>query len=187
MRRQQRTEGDVARETFSIGTSSRSETTVKRLPFGCGHKNDGIFHNAGSGILGLGGGNPLSLISMTDVGGKFGYCLALSHSLDKARAHSGRCGPRPGCHLNDKPVLRCEPRSSSASEQKMSSYGDNSAGSEAKDFIDVGKMVIERLGECRSGGHPLAESPRPRRFNLRKRTVSFMPITDCTAQSIDMI
>ena len=44
--------------------------------FGCGHNNDGTFGEAGSGIIGLGGG-PLSLVSQLNnsIGGKFSYCL----------------------------------------------------------------------------------------------------------------
>ncbi|CAH2034731.1 unnamed protein product [Thlaspi arvense] len=65
--------GDVATETVSIGSSSVS---FPGTIFGCGYNNVGTFPDTGSGLVGLGGG-PLSLISQlgSSIGKKFSYCL----------------------------------------------------------------------------------------------------------------
>ena len=57
------TNGDLGVETLIIGsTTSHQVTMPAKIVFGCGHNNDGTFGEAGSGIIGLGGG-PLSLAS----------------------------------------------------------------------------------------------------------------------------
>uniref|UniRef100_A0A7N0UJK8 Peptidase A1 domain-containing protein n=1 Tax=Kalanchoe fedtschenkoi TaxID=63787 RepID=A0A7N0UJK8_KALFE len=70
-------EGTVATETFTIGSSSGGESVnFPDVAFGCGFENQGTFSSAGSGIVGLGGGSS-SLIGQLDksIGGKFSYCL----------------------------------------------------------------------------------------------------------------
>ena len=63
--------GHLATETLTFG-----KTSIKKVAFGCGHDNQGIFSNSTSGIIGLGGG-PLSLITQLNetIQGKFSYCL----------------------------------------------------------------------------------------------------------------
>ncbi|KAF5735232.1 hypothetical protein HS088_TW15G00732 [Tripterygium wilfordii] len=65
------TEGFLATEKFSL-SPGHSHTLV----FGCGHDNEGTFDEAGSGIIGIGGG-VLSLISQlgSSINGQFAYCL----------------------------------------------------------------------------------------------------------------
>ncbi|CAH2034733.1 unnamed protein product [Thlaspi arvense] len=72
------TKGDVATETLSIGSSSLS---FPGTIIGCSYNNVGTFEQAGSGIIGLGGG-PLSLISQlgSSIGKKFSYCLSYPSS-----------------------------------------------------------------------------------------------------------
>ncbi|XP_057865410.1 aspartic proteinase nepenthesin-1-like [Cryptomeria japonica] len=66
------TSGDLAYESFSIG--SGSDSMVAGITFGCGHDNQGFSHDGG--LVGLGRG-PLSLISQlgSKVDNKFSYCL----------------------------------------------------------------------------------------------------------------
>ena len=68
--------GDLGVETLTIGLTTSHQVTLQNIVFGCGHNNDGTFAEAGSGIIGLGGG-PLSLVSQlhNSIGGKFSYCL----------------------------------------------------------------------------------------------------------------
>ena len=70
------TNGDLGVETLTIGSTTSRQVTLPNIVFGCGHNNDGTFSEAGSGIIGLGGG-PLSLVSQLNnsIGGKFSYCL----------------------------------------------------------------------------------------------------------------
>ncbi|XP_031247121.1 probable aspartic protease At2g35615 [Pistacia vera] len=78
------TEGNLAVENFSIGDStSGSSVTLPKIVFGCGHDNGGTFDEAGSGIIGLGGGS-LSLISQlgSSIKGKFSYCLVQTSSSE---------------------------------------------------------------------------------------------------------
>ncbi|KAK4605273.1 hypothetical protein RGQ29_013369 [Quercus rubra] len=68
--------GDLGVETLTIGLTTSHQVTLQNIVFGCGHNNDGTFAEAGSGIIGLGGG-PLSLVSQlhNSIRGKFSYCL----------------------------------------------------------------------------------------------------------------
>ncbi|KAJ4834590.1 hypothetical protein Tsubulata_036650 [Turnera subulata] len=69
------TNGNLATETFRIGSSS-SSSVEEGVVFGCGNRNGGTFEEQAAGIIGLGGG-PLSLNSQLgdSIGGKFSYCL----------------------------------------------------------------------------------------------------------------
>lgn len=64
--------GHLATETFTFG----GKTAIQNVAFGCGHNNGGIFSEADTGIIGLGGGE-LSLISQLSetIKGRFSYCL----------------------------------------------------------------------------------------------------------------
>ncbi|XP_057865417.1 aspartic proteinase nepenthesin-1 [Cryptomeria japonica] len=68
------TSGDLAYESFSIGSGSGS--TVAGIAFGCGHDNQRPGLSEGGGLVGLGRG-ALSLISQlgSKVDNKFSYCL----------------------------------------------------------------------------------------------------------------
>ncbi|KAJ9567693.1 hypothetical protein OSB04_003659 [Centaurea solstitialis] len=65
------TRGDLANDTFSIGS-----TQLKSTVFGCGRDNKGTFSADTSGLIGLGPG-PLSIINQLNdtIQGKFSYCL----------------------------------------------------------------------------------------------------------------
>ena len=70
------TNGDLGVETLTIGSTTSHQVTIPKIVFGCGHNNDVTFIEAGSSIIGLGGGH-LSLVSQLNkyIGGKFSYCL----------------------------------------------------------------------------------------------------------------
>jgi saccharopepsin len=70
------TNGDLGVETLTIGSTSGHPVTIPRIVFGCGHNNNGTTAEAGSGVIGLGGG-PLSLIFQLNksISGTFSYCF----------------------------------------------------------------------------------------------------------------
>ncbi|XP_042486054.1 aspartic proteinase CDR1-like [Macadamia integrifolia] len=70
------TNGILATETFTLGSTSGRSVPLPEKIFGCGHNNHVTFSEEESGLVGLGGG-PLSLISQlkSSIGGKFSYCL----------------------------------------------------------------------------------------------------------------
>ncbi|XP_057853793.1 aspartic proteinase nepenthesin-2-like [Cryptomeria japonica] len=79
------TSGDLAYESFSIG--SGSDSMVPGLAFGCGHDNQGTGLSQGGGLVGLGRG-ALSLISQlgSKVDNKFSYCLLpITDSISQTR------------------------------------------------------------------------------------------------------
>ncbi|KAJ6703816.1 ASPARTIC PROTEINASE CDR1-RELATED [Salix viminalis] len=70
------TNGNLATEKFTIGSTSSRPVHLSPVVFGCGTGNGGTFDELGSGIVGLGGG-ALSLVSQlsSKIKGKFSYCL----------------------------------------------------------------------------------------------------------------
>ncbi|ESQ44507.1 hypothetical protein EUTSA_v10003479mg [Eutrema salsugineum] len=70
------TNGNVAADTLTLGSTNNRPVQLKNVIIGCGHNNNGTFNKEGSGIVGLGGG-PVSLISQLgeSIDGKFSYCL----------------------------------------------------------------------------------------------------------------
>lgn len=68
--------GNIATEKFTIGSTNVSPIYLSQVVFGCGTRNGGTFDELGSGIIGLGGGT-LSFISQlgSKISGKFSYCL----------------------------------------------------------------------------------------------------------------
>ncbi|CAK9328536.1 unnamed protein product [Citrullus colocynthis] len=70
-------QGDLAVDTVTMGSTSGRQVAFPRIAIGCGHDNAGTFDANVSGIVGLGQG-PASLVSQMGpaTGGKFSYCLA---------------------------------------------------------------------------------------------------------------
>ncbi|KAI3418633.1 Peptidase A1 domain-containing protein [Psidium guajava] len=70
------TMGNLATETFTLGSSSGRPVSIHEVVFGCGHNNSGKFDDSTNGIIGFGGGDA-SLTSQLGeaAGGKFSYCL----------------------------------------------------------------------------------------------------------------
>ncbi|KAF8022173.1 hypothetical protein BT93_G2350 [Corymbia citriodora subsp. variegata] len=138
--------GDVANETFSIGTSGRRETTVESLPFGCGRDNRGNFQKTGSGILGLSGDS--SLISKMNIGGKFGYCLVPQSGRGRSKISFGEDAVVSGPGTISTRLVSISPYyvvnlEGVSIERRRFSYGGNSTDSEAKESNKVVQMMID--------------------------------------------
>ncbi|CAN1729592.1 Aspartic proteinase CDR1 [Linum perenne] len=73
---QSHTEGDLALEMLTLGSTDGKRIPFPKTLFGCGHDNSGTFSPNGSGIVGLGGGSA-SLVTQigSSIGYKFSYCL----------------------------------------------------------------------------------------------------------------
>lgn len=78
------TQGNLATETFTLGSTSGRPVSFPKVIFGCGYRNKGSFDPHQSGIIGLGGGSA-SLISQLGkaTGRKFSYCLVPHSSNEK--------------------------------------------------------------------------------------------------------
>lgn len=145
------TSGDMAVETFRMGTPPGSMITLPRIAFGCGYNNGGIFADAGSGIIGLGGG-PFSLISQIEgsIGGQFGYCLVPVFSRGTSKISFGEDAAISGPGAVSIPLVSESPdtyyyvnlEGFSVRETRFS-YVDNSVGSEAKESAKVANMMID--------------------------------------------
>ncbi|CAL9224901.1 unnamed protein product [Arabidopsis halleri] len=70
------TQGKVAVDTLTLGSTDNRPVQLKNIIIGCGHNNAVTFRNKSSGVVGLGGG-PVSLIKQLgdSIDGKFSYCL----------------------------------------------------------------------------------------------------------------
>ncbi|KAI9081364.1 hypothetical protein K1719_036705 [Acacia pycnantha] len=74
--------GDVAIDTLTLGSTNGRQVAFPKSVFGCGFSNKGIFNEKTSGIVGLGRGS-VSLVSQigSSIDGKFSYCLIPISSL----------------------------------------------------------------------------------------------------------
>ncbi|XP_044482000.1 aspartic proteinase CDR1-like [Mangifera indica] len=82
--------GDLAMDTVTLGSTSGPPVPLTKTVIGCGHKNAGTFNDKTSGIVGL-GGSEVSLVTQLgdSIGGKFSYCLTpFSFSLSKNNTSS---------------------------------------------------------------------------------------------------
>ncbi|CAN1233748.1 Aspartic proteinase CDR1 [Linum perenne] len=73
---QSHTDGDLAVETLTLGSTDGQHVSFPNTVIGCGHNNYGTFRASGSGIVGLGGGSA-SLVTQigSSIDYKFSYCL----------------------------------------------------------------------------------------------------------------
>ncbi|CAN1729587.1 Aspartic proteinase CDR1 [Linum perenne] len=60
---QSHTEGDLALEMLTLGSTDGKRIPFPKTLFGCGHDNSGTFSPNGSGIVGLGGGSGGGVVS----------------------------------------------------------------------------------------------------------------------------
>ncbi|KAF8022174.1 hypothetical protein BT93_G2351 [Corymbia citriodora subsp. variegata] len=144
------TKGDVAEETITIGTPpGAGAIPAVRMAFGCGHNNSGTFRDIGSGILGLAGSGPFSLISQMEgsIRGLFGYCLVTETGQGTSKISFGEdavvSGPGAISTTLDtiSPYYTVILEGFSVKNTRFS-YGDNSADSEAESNKGV-KMAID--------------------------------------------
>jgi len=109
---QSQTEGDLATETLTFGTTKGSKASFPKISFGCGHNNQGTFRKDGSGLIGLGRG-PLSLVSQlsSSVGGKFSYCLIpfLQEGNVSSKIAFGQVGEVSGEGVVSTPLVKKSP------------------------------------------------------------------------------
>ncbi|KAL6544206.1 hypothetical protein OROGR_010703 [Orobanche gracilis] len=99
--------GDLSIETLTFN----SNVSFRNVVFGCGHENGGAFSDAGSGIIGLGGG-PLSIISQlgqSDIGGRFSYCLTFITSNATSKISLGTNDVFAGPGVVSTPLVKKEP------------------------------------------------------------------------------
>ncbi|XP_039169390.1 aspartic proteinase CDR1 [Eucalyptus grandis] len=84
------TQGNLATETITLGSTSGRPVSFPELVFGCGHNNNLTFNNQVDGIVGLGGGDA-SLVTQlgTATGGKFSYCLVPLFSNETSKLNFG--------------------------------------------------------------------------------------------------
>ncbi|KAK3430629.1 hypothetical protein EUGRSUZ_E02495 [Eucalyptus grandis] len=146
------TRGEVAVETFRIGTPPGSTITLPRIVFGCGYDNGGGFDSVGSGIIGLGGNGPFSLISQTNgsFGGRFGYCLVPESSKGTSKISFGEDSVVSGPGVFSTPLISIgldqfyfvNLEGFSIGKTRFL-YGNNSSDSEAKDSSKFKIMVID--------------------------------------------
>lgn len=145
------TSGDVAVETFRIGSPPGSTITLPGITFGCSYDNVGTFAEAGSGIIGLGGG-PFSLISQTEgsIGGQFGYCLVSQFRKGTSKISFGEGATVSGPGAVSTPLVSKSPSTYyyvnlegfSVGNTRFS-YGDDYGDSEAKESTKVVHMMID--------------------------------------------
>ncbi|XP_044482001.1 aspartic proteinase CDR1-like [Mangifera indica] len=105
--------GDLAIDTVTLGSTSGRPVPLTKTTIGCGHKNDGTFNEETSGIIGLGGG-AVSLVTQlgNSIGGKFSYCLIpLSSSLkdSSSKLNFGSKGVVSGKGVVSTPLVSKEP------------------------------------------------------------------------------
>ncbi|KAK9274279.1 hypothetical protein L1049_019093 [Liquidambar formosana] len=106
------TNGVVAVDTVTLGSTSGRPVSLLNTIFGCGHNNGGTFGANGSGIVGLGGGL-VSLITQTDsiIHGKFSYCLVpfASRSTKTSQINFGSKGIVSGEDVVTTPLVSKTP------------------------------------------------------------------------------
>uniref|UniRef100_A0A7N0U4S3 Peptidase A1 domain-containing protein n=1 Tax=Kalanchoe fedtschenkoi TaxID=63787 RepID=A0A7N0U4S3_KALFE len=105
-------QGSVATDTFTLGSSSGQPVNFPNVVFGCGFENQGTFSSDGSGIIGLGHG-PTSLIGQLDksIGGKFSYCLVplSSKGTKSSEINFGENAVVSGDDVVSTPLVRKDP------------------------------------------------------------------------------
>ncbi|XP_075475266.1 aspartic proteinase CDR1-like [Primulina tabacum] len=86
------TEGELARDTLTLGSGTGKTASFPNITLGCGFKNSGIFGEDESGIVGLGAGK-YSLVGQLypAIQGKFSYCLVplSSETANSSKLHFG--------------------------------------------------------------------------------------------------
>ncbi|KAF8022171.1 hypothetical protein BT93_G2348 [Corymbia citriodora subsp. variegata] len=172
------TEGDVAMETFTIGTPPGAGAIPPvRIAFGCGYNNRGIFEDIGSGILGLGRDGQFSLISQMEgsIHGLFGYCLVPPFGRGSSKISFGEDAVVSGPGAISTPLVPGSPyytvnlEGFSIGETRFS-YGDNSTESEAKESNKAVEMIID-------SGSTLTFLP-PQYFHNLERAIRLPKVPD---------
>ncbi|KAL3619086.1 hypothetical protein CASFOL_036656 [Castilleja foliolosa] len=136
--------GDLSVETLTFDSS----VSFSKVVFGCGHENTGTFGEAGSGLIGLGGG-PLSIITQLDqsIGGKFSYCLALLDSNSSSKISFGANAIVTGPNVVSTPLVKKQPDTYYYLTLEGVSIGvnrvNNVFGSKASGSVEEGNIIID--------------------------------------------
>ncbi|KAK3430229.1 hypothetical protein EUGRSUZ_E01756, partial [Eucalyptus grandis] len=141
------TQGNLATETITLGSTSGRPVSFPELVFGCGHNNNLTFNNQVDGIVGLGGGNA-SLVTQlgTATGGKFSYCLVPLFSNETSKLNFGANAGVTGDGAVTTPLIQKDPKTFyylsleavSVGETKIDFPSDGSSPS-----VDEGNIIID--------------------------------------------
>ncbi|KAL3739113.1 hypothetical protein ACJRO7_020504 [Eucalyptus globulus] len=141
------TQGNLATETFTLGSTSGQPVSFPKLVFGCGHSNGGSFDNRVDGLFGLGGGDA-SLVTQlgTATGGKFSYCLVPLSSNETSKLNFGANAGVTGDGAVSTPLIQKDPKTFyylsleavSVGETKIDFPSDGSSSS-----ADEGNIIID--------------------------------------------
>ncbi|KAL7158277.1 hypothetical protein ABFS83_02G131500 [Erythranthe nasuta] len=103
------TNGDLATDTLTLGSSDGKTTSFSNIIFGCGFRNGGVFGGVESGIVGLGGGK-VSLVRQLGQG-RFSYCLvSMSDNESKSsKLNFGHNARVSGDGVVTTPLVKKEP------------------------------------------------------------------------------
>ncbi|KAM7520277.1 hypothetical protein LguiB_019239 [Lonicera macranthoides] len=149
------TQGDIAVDSFTFGSTSGRPITIPNVVFGCGHENGGTFNEFSSGIVGLGGG-PLSIISQLkdSINGKFSYCLVpLNEQSKTSKINFGSNAVVSGSGVVSTPLIAKSPSTyyylnlekitvgNETLEVKASSNARKQGDSEGNIIIDSGTTL----------------------------------------------
>ncbi|KAJ4721426.1 aspartic proteinase CDR1-like [Melia azedarach] len=143
--------GNLAIDTLTLGSTTTRPVALPKTIFGCGHDDDGTFGEQATGIVGLGGGDDVSLISQlkSSIDGKFSYCLVpLEASVEQntSKINFGANGVVSGSGVVSTPLASTGPATFYSLTLEAISVGNNriafdSATSEGNIIIDSGTTL----------------------------------------------
>ncbi|KAF8028763.1 hypothetical protein BT93_E1424 [Corymbia citriodora subsp. variegata] len=148
------TGGNLATETFTLGSTSGRPVSFPGLLFGCGHQNGGNFDETMDGIIGLGGG-AASLITQMGraTGGKFSYCLVPlnSESGQSSKLNFGANAVVAGRGTVSTPLVQKQPdtfyylilEAVSVGKTRIEFTSSSSSGGLRPSAADEGNIIID--------------------------------------------
>ncbi|KAJ8774163.1 hypothetical protein K2173_009594 [Erythroxylum novogranatense] len=146
------TNGNLAADTVTLGSTNGSPVSFPKTIIGCGHDNGGTFDAKGSGIIGLGGGQ-LSLIRQlgSSISGKFSYCLVplTSQSKNSSQMNFGSNAIVSGNGVVSTPLIAGTPdtfyylnlEAISVGNKKIPYSSSSSGSSDGNIIIDSGTTL----------------------------------------------
>ncbi|KAK3198310.1 hypothetical protein Dsin_021725 [Dipteronia sinensis] len=144
--------GNLAVETVTLGSTNGRPVVLTRKVFGCGHNDGGTFDSKTSGIIGLGGGD-VSLIRQmgSSIDGKFSYCLIPfgSETSNVSKLNFGSRAVVSGSGTVSTPLVAKQPstfyfltlESISVGEKAIPFEGSSFGSSEGNIIIDSGTTL----------------------------------------------
>ncbi|KZV31602.1 hypothetical protein F511_03456 [Dorcoceras hygrometricum] len=102
------TQGELARDTLTLGSGNGKTMSFPNITFGCGFKNSGYFAPVQSGIVALGAGK-YSFVGQLNpsIQGKFSYCLVplSSETGNTSKMHFGSAAVVSGAGVVSTPLV----------------------------------------------------------------------------------